>query len=153
MPYNSVDILEDRIPRELLEILLVDHTTGKNIIWATDIGGHKEHESILVKDIVGENGMVLRPRVKKSEEEKKLRTKKRAEVFTPSWVCNEQLNAADNLWFFGEASPNSGSPFNSPAGKRWKITDDSLLRKVFEDTGKSWQQYVLEDKIEMRDSC
>ena len=149
MPYNSVDILEDRIPRELLEILLVDHTTGKNIIWATDIGGHIEHESIQIKDIVGENGLVLRPRVKKSEEEKKLRTKKRAEVFTPSWVCNEQLNAADNLWFFGSAEPGLGSPFNSPAGKRWKITDDTLLRKVFEDTGKSWQQYVLEDKIEM----
>ena len=149
MPHNSVDILEDRIPRELLEILLVDHTTGKNIIWATDIGGHKEHDSIQVKDIVGVNGLVLRPRVKKSEEEKKLRTKKRAEVFTPSWVCNEQLNAADNLWFFGSAEPGSGSPFNSPMGKRWRITDDNTLRKVFEDTGKCWQQYILEDKIEM----
>ena len=149
MPSNSVDILEDRIPRELLEILLVDHTTGKNIIWATDIGGHKEHDSILVEDIVGENGMVLRPRVKKNDEEKKLRTKKRAEVFTPSWVCNEQLNAADSLWFFGEATPNSGSPFNSPMGKRWRTTDDDILKSTFEETGKNWQQYVLEDRIEM----
>ena len=34
-------------------------------------------------------------------------------------------------------------------GKRWKITDDDILRKTFEETGKSWEQYVLEDRIEM----
>ena len=149
MPDNSVDILEDWIPRELLEILLADHTTGKNILWATDIGGHDEHDSIEMKDIVGVNGLVLRPRVKKSDEEKKLRTKKRAEVFTTSWVCNEQLNAADTLWFFGSAAPGKGSPFNSPCGKRWKITTDDILRNTFAETGKNWEQYVLEDRIEM----
>ena len=147
---DRVDILEDQIPREFLEILLVDRTTGKNILWATDIGGHNEHDSIQIEDIVGENGLVLRPRVRKSDEEKRLRTKKRAEVFTPSWVCNEQLNAADSLWFFGSAAPSSGSPFNSPImGKRWKVTDDDILRKTFEETGKSWEQYVLDDRIEM----
>ena len=147
---DRVDILEDQIPREFLEILLIDRTTGKNILWATDIGGHNEHDSIQIEDIVGENGLVLRPRVKKSDEEKRLRTKKRAEVFTPSWVCNEQLNAADSLWFFGSAAPSSGSPFNSPVmGKRWKVTDDDILRKTFEETGKSWEQYVLDDRIEM----
>ena len=147
---NKVDILEDQIPREFLEILLIDRTTGKNILWATDIGGHNEHDSIHIEDIVGDNGLVLRPRVRKSDEEKRLRTKKRAEVFTPSWVCNEQLNAADSLWFFGSAAPSSGSPFNSPMmGKRWKITDDDILRETFEETDKSWEQYVLEDRIEM----
>ena len=147
---DRVDILEDQIPREFLEILLVDRTTGKNILWATDIGGHNEHDSIHIEDIVGDNGLVLRPRVRKSDEEKRLRTKKRAEVFTPSWVCNEQLNAADSLWFFGSAAPSSGSPFNSPImGKRWKVTDDDILRKTFEETGKSWEQYVLDDRIEM----
>ena len=85
---DRVDILEDHIPREFLETLLIDRTTGKNILWATDIGGHNEHDSIQIEDIVGENGLVLRPRVRKSDEEKRIRTKKRAEVFTPSWVCN-----------------------------------------------------------------
>lgn len=147
---DRVDILEDQIPREFLEILLVDRTTGKNILWATDIGGHNEHDSIRIEDIVGDNGLVLRPRVRKSDEEKRLRTKKRAEVFTPAWVCNEQLNAADSLWFFGSATPSSGSPFNSPMmGKRWKITDDDILRKTFEENDKSWEQYVLDDRIEM----
>lgn len=147
---DKVDILEDQIPREFLEMLLVDHTTGKNILWATDIGGHKEHDSIRIEDIIGDNGLVLRPRVRKSDEEKRLRTKKRAEVFTPSWVCNEQLNAADCLWFFDSAAPSSGSPFNCPSmGRRWKVTDDDILRKTFEETGKSWKQYVLDDRIEM----
>lgn len=147
--YDKVDILEDRIPPELLEIILQDHTTGNNILWATDIGGHDEHAPIMIEEIIGENGLVLRPRVRKSDEEKRLRTKKRAEVFTPSWVCNEQLNAADSLWFFGKAMPGCGSPFNSPIGKRWKSTSDIILKESFDQSGKNWEQYILEDKIEM----
>ena len=145
---DNVDILEDRIPRELLSILLKDHTTGKNILWATDIG-HKEKSPIKLSDIIGENGLVLRPRVRKSEEEKKLRTKKRAEVFTPSWACNEQLNAVDTLWFYDKAIPASGSPFNKVSGQTWRTLSLASLRRVFEKTGKDWKQYVLEDKIEM----
>lgn len=145
---DTVDILEDRIPRELLTLLLKDHTTGNNILWATDIG-HNEKDSIMLADIIGKNGLVLRPRVRKSEEEKKIRTKKRAEVFTPSYICNEQLNAADFLWFFGKTSPVSGSPFNKVSGREWKSTTLNSIKKVFEKTGKNWMQYVLEDKIEM----
>lgn len=145
---DNVDILEDRIPRELLTILLKDHTTGNNILWATDIG-HDEKSPIQISDIIGENGLVLRPRVRKSEEEKKLRTKKRAEVFTPSWVCNEQLNAADTLWFFGKTAPVSGSPFNKVSGKEWKPLSLASLRNTFKKTKRDWKQYVLEDRIEM----
>ena len=148
--HDYVDILEDLIPRELLSILLFDHTTSKNILWATDIGGHKETDPILIEDIVGENGLVLRPRVRKSEEERKLRTKKRAEVFTPSWVCNEQLNSADSLWFFGSSAPQCGSPFNKPrANNTWVSTSKESIRRAFKEAHKDWKQYVLEDRIEM----
>lgn len=145
---DHVDILEDQIPQELLTILLQDHTTGNNILWGTDIE-HDEKAEIRIDDIIGENGLTLRPRVRKSEEEKRLRTKKRAEVFTPSWVCNEQLNAADMLWFHGEAYPVSGSPFNKVDGKNWKSSSLSALKKSFEKTKTDWKQYVLEDRIEM----
>ena len=40
MPRTTPDILENDILRrwpEVLETLLVDHTTHKNIIWATDM--------------------------------------------------------------------------------------------------------------------
>lgn len=145
---ETVDILEDRIPRSLLKILLFDHTTGKNILWGTDIG-HTETDEILLEDIIGENGMAIRPRVKKSEEEKKIRTKKRAEVFTPAWVCNEQLNAVDHLWFYGSATPSAGSPFNSISGQSWNAHNEDYIKEEFEKTGKDWKKYILEDKIEM----
>ena len=41
--YNDIDIKENRLvqfDRTLLEILLKDRTTGKNIIWATDNYAH-----------------------------------------------------------------------------------------------------------------
>ena len=41
--YNNIDIKENRLvqfDRTLLEILLKDRTTGKNIIWATDNYAH-----------------------------------------------------------------------------------------------------------------
>lgn len=145
---ESVDILENRIPISLLTLLLHDQTTGKNILWGTDIG-HVETNEISLNEIIGDNGMTIRPRVKKSDEEKKLRTKKRAEVFTPAWICNEQLNAADHLWFYGEASPNSDSPFNSTMQESWMSNDDSFIRQVFYETGKDWKQYIKEDRIEM----
>lgn len=145
---DNVDILEDQIPQDLLVVLLQDHTTGKNILWGTDIE-HNEKSEIKIEEIIGENGLALRPRVRKSEEEKRLRTKKRAEVFTPSWICNEQLNAADMLWFYGKACPVSGSPFNKVDGKTWKASSLLSLKRAFEKTGRDWKQYILEDKIEM----
>ena len=38
------DILESEIPRDVLDILLKDRTTGKNILWMTD--GYEHLESI-----------------------------------------------------------------------------------------------------------
>ena len=36
------DILESEIPRDVLDILLKDRTTGKNILWMTDSYEHLE---------------------------------------------------------------------------------------------------------------
>ena len=71
-----IDILENDILTkypDLLEILLLDHTTGQNIFWATDnyIEYGKEYEFeklILSKLITGENGNIIMPRVKKTKE-------------------------------------------------------------------------------------
>ena len=89
---------------EVLDILLQDHTTGKNIFWATHdyeaLGKEYDyHSQILPKLITGENEMVVRPRVLKSKEEQTDRAKDMAEVFTPSWVCNAQNNLVDEAWF------------------------------------------------------
>ena len=96
------DLLE--LSAEVLDILLQDHTTGRNIFWATHdyeaLGKEYDyHSQILPKLITGENEMVVRPRVLKSKEEQTDRAKDMAEVFTPSWVCNAQNNLVDEAWF------------------------------------------------------
>jgi hypothetical protein len=82
---------------EVLRILLRDHTTGKNIFWATHdyeaLGSEYDyHAEIQPHLITGEHGMVVRPRVLKTKENQTDRSKDMAEVFTPSWICNEQNN-------------------------------------------------------------
>ena len=63
----KVDINETEIFNlypEVLETLLKDHTTGRNIFWATDSYAHRGDgfqysDAITVGHIIGENGMVI----------------------------------------------------------------------------------------------
>ena len=98
-----IDIREDdllAISPEVLATLLRDHTTGRNIFWATHdyeaLGEmYDYHAEILPELITGEHGMVIRPRVLKSKENQTGRSKDMAEVFTPSWICDAQNNLVD----------------------------------------------------------
>ena len=97
------DLLE--LSPQVLATLLRDHTTGRNIFWATHdyeaLGRRYDyHSEILPELITGEHGMVVRPRVLKTKENQTDRSKDMAEVFTPSWICNAQNNLVD------EALPN-----------------------------------------------
>jgi hypothetical protein len=86
---NEVDILENEIRNkypEVLEILLRDHTTQKNIFWATDnyreFGSGYEYDSpILPELITGERGHIIMPRVKKDKLLQQMRVRDMAEVF------------------------------------------------------------------------
>lgn len=68
---NKVDIKENYIyslDDKLLEILLKDHSSNKNIIWATDNYksrgcGYYEFDNMTLKAITGRNGLVIKPRV------------------------------------------------------------------------------------------
>ena len=70
-----VDIKENYIKKlddSLLSILLKDHSSGKNIIWATNnyaLKGeaYQSHQPITVKAITGRLGNVIKPRVGKSK--------------------------------------------------------------------------------------
>ena len=97
---NSVDILENDIQPEVLVLLLRDHTTGHNIIWATHdyetLGrGYGYNDEITLELITGKNGKVISPRVKKSKEQQSDRVKDMAEVFTPSWVVKKMVDYVD----------------------------------------------------------
>ena len=69
---------------EILKILLRDQTTLRNIIWATS---DRSTQEITLDDV--EN---IIPRWQKNRAEQKLRTRARAEIFTPPKVCEIQNN-------------------------------------------------------------
>lgn len=75
MEENRIDIKENyiyKLDNELLEMLLKDHSSKKNIIWATDNYAHKGFgyqfsDEISIMSITGHNGGVIKPRIEKSK--------------------------------------------------------------------------------------
>ncbi|MBR2869997.1 MAG: restriction endonuclease subunit M, partial [Clostridia bacterium] len=120
----KVDIKENRIlalDSTLLNILLKDNSSGKNIIWATD--DYAQYDETYTKDrqitvfsVMGKNGTIIKPRVEKTKQEQLTRVRDKAEVFTPSWICNKQNNLIDNAWFGRE------NVFNVEQEKTWTAT-------------------------------
>ena len=49
--------------------------------------------------IKGLDSIDLQSRTEKAMEEQQERTRKKAEVFTPVWLCNKMNNYADEQWF------------------------------------------------------
>jgi len=104
---NGIDILENELIEQypaVLDTLLRDHTTQKNVFWATENYEHLGESycfssPILPALITGENGNIIMPRVHKDKTLQQIRSKEMAEVFTPSWICNAQNNLIDNAWF------------------------------------------------------
>ena len=77
--------------------LLIDHTTNQNIIFAEDeYEGHDPQEHYteeVMKELIASKK--LNYRVRKSLEQQKERTKKKAEVFTPSWICKQMIEMCE----------------------------------------------------------
>ena len=144
-----IDIREDYlldISAEVLSTLLRDHTTGRNIFWATHdyeaLGKEYDyHAEILPELITGEHGMVIRPRVLKSKENQTDRSKGMAEVFTPSWICNAQNNLVDEAWFGRKDIFNA----EDTTTHTWKTNPD----KIEFPKGKTWKDYVRATRMEM----
>ena len=144
-----IDIRKDdllALSAEVLDTLLRDHTTGKNIFWATHdheaLGSEYDyHSEILPHLITGERGMVIRPRVLKSKEEQTDRAKDMAEVFTPSWVCNAQNNLVDEAWFGRKDVFNVEDATNHT----WKANPN----KIEFPEKKTWKDYVRATRMEM----
>ncbi len=85
----------DPFLRTFLPVLLQDHTTGKNIIWATDPSpelGVGFADEITLEQL---DKVQLVPRVQKRLADQKRRTSKKAEVFTPTWVCKKMTDVAE----------------------------------------------------------
>lgn len=98
-----IDIREDYLLKkdDLLDILLQDKSTGNNILWATDSYEQygKKHAPLasITSDLVtGKNSKLIQPRAVKSKEEQLLRTRDKAEVFTPLSIVKQMNEACDN---------------------------------------------------------
>jgi len=149
---NEVDILENEIRNkypEVLEILLRDHTTQKNIFWATDnyreFGSGYEYDSpILPELITGERGNIIMPRVKKDKLLQQMRVRDMAEVFTPLWICNAQNNLIDDAWF-GRKNVFNTEIINSDGVHSWK---PNPVKITFPDN-KTWKDYVRDTRLEI----
>ena len=94
MKQRLVDF-SDPILSAALFILLKDRATGKNIIWATEPPpelGAGFADEITLEQI---KKCPPVPRVLKRLDEQKKRTKAKAEVFTPSWVCEKMIDMGE----------------------------------------------------------
>lgn len=149
---NDVDIIEDELlerHEDVFRLLLLDHTTHKNIFWATDsyvdLGeGYQPNDDITIPKITGANGNVIRPRSVKTREEQTQRARDMAEVFTPSWVCNAQNNLIDEAWFGRKDIFNHEQ--TQPDGAHTWISTTARIN--FPD-GKTWKNYVSENIMEI----
>lgn len=142
----TIDVDEGKWSKEVLKILLIDRTTNRNIIWGTDdydhLGeGYYSHYPILFELITGKNSDVIQPRILKTKESQGNRTKGRAEVFTPSWVCNAQNNLVDNAWF------GCANIFNREIEKGWETNIEKI--RFPDKKNKTWQKYVDEKRLEI----
>ena len=128
---EPIDILENKLLQDepgLLEVLLSDHTTRKNIFWATDSyadygEGYGWHDSITVEAITGRHGNVIMPRAMKSRDEQQRRSRQMAEVFTPSWLVGKMNDVIDEEWIG--------------------------LHEESDENKNAWQDYVLATRLEI----
>ena len=147
MKQQGIDIKENYLHEydpKLLKILLKDHSSNKNIIWATDDykrhgKGYEKTSSILPKLITGDNGDIIKPRVEKTDNQQTTRSRDNGEVFTPSWICNRQNNLIDEKWF------DRKNVFNEETGEQW----ETKTNKIKFPKGKTWQDYILDTRLEI----
>ena len=149
---EEIDILEQDIQDIspfLLKILLQDKTTGNFIRFACDEylkygEAYAADKEIKPELIIGNNTKIIQPRTAKSKDEQINRTRKAAEVFTPSWICNEMNNHCDEQWF---GRPNV---FNTQNGHFWIVNNEKI---TFPEDGKSkragWMKYVDSKRLEI----
>lgn len=150
-----IDIREDNIRKhspELLATLLKDHTMSRakgadrNIFWATSdyehLGdGFRYADQIKPESITGKNGFVVQPRTCKDRSTQQMRSRDKAEVFTPSWICNAQNNLIDNAWFGREGVFNT----ENTADHTWTVNTDPIC---FPE-GSTWRDYVRDTRLEI----
>ena len=128
---------------DVLDVLLQDKTTKKNIIWATDayaeygeaFAGTAPMDAAALLRSPG----IIRPRIRKTQKEQARRTRTKAEVYTPAWLCNRMNNDCDADWF--------GRPgaFNAENAGAWTPAEGTIQFPPKKD----WRRYVDSRRLEI----
>ena len=148
--HDAADIQENELWRKMPEVLIAllrDHTTGRNIFWATDDyasrgAGYCYRDELTPEAITGENGHVIVPRVLKDAAVQDSRKRSHAEIFTPLWIVNTQVNLIDEAWF------GRKHPFNIEHDDHtWTPVEEPIA--FSEEKGKTWRDYVRDTRLEI----
>ena len=138
-----IDLEDENVKQEMF-LLLKDRTTNNNIVWATNNyeshgKGYSDTDEITSNNLYSLDKNVIQPRVFKSAEIKASRTKSKAEVFTPSWVCNDMNNMVDEEWF------GYKNVFNKKICNSWETNKE----KVRFPENKTLDDYIESTRLEI----
>ena len=142
----------------VLDTLLKDRSTGKNIIWATD--PPEELQTVMYEPVTDRSQIttqqlglthyeVVLPRMMKQTDTQQQRTRKKGEVFSPAWVCNKMNNALDADWFRGLGAEESAGQFTVELPQGWQTVETPVQFPVCGGRTPAWVQYVQSRRLEV----
>ena len=142
----------------VLDTLLKDKSTGKNIIWATD--PPEELQTVMYEPVTDRSQIttqqlglthyeVVLPRMMKQTDTQQQRTRKKGEVFSPAWVCNKMNNALDADWFGGLGAGETAGQFTVELPQGWQTVETPVQFPACGGKTPAWVQYVQSRRLEV----
>ena len=142
----------------VLDTLLKDRSTSKNIIWATD--PPEELQTVMYEPVTDRSQIttqqlglthyeVVLPRMMKQTNTQQQRTRKKGEVFSPAWVCNKMNNALDADWFGALGAEESAGQFTVELPQGWQTVETPVQFPVCKGRTPAWVQYVQSRRLEV----
>ena len=142
----------------VLDTLLKDRATGKNIIWATD--PPEELQTVMYEPVTDRSQItaqqlglthyeVVLPRMMKQTDTQQQRTRKKGEVFSPAWVCNKMNNALDADWFGALGAEQTAGQFTVELPQGWQTVETPVQFPACGGRAPAWVQYVQSRRLEV----
>lgn len=142
----------------VLDTLLKDRSTGKNIIWATD--PPEELQTVMYEPVTDRSQItaqqlglthyeVVLPRMMKQTDTQQQRTRKKGEVFSPAWVCNKMNNALDADWFGALGAEQTAGQFTVELPQGWQTVETPVQFPACGGRAPAWVQYVQSRRLEV----
>ena len=151
---NDIDIREGMLHRlgNLLDILLLDRTTKKNIIWATDsyekYGKEFSQKKRISPELVtGIYRKLIQPRASKSREEQRRRTKDKAEVFTPLIVIDKINKEIDKEGEYGRISKENWQNYVSELKLEITCGEAPFIASRYNPTSNTGKLIKLKNRV------